>query len=75
MSVARLAVNGVVGVWLRQAPYLLELPARAPMLALVGGFFGSEIGVVSRSGGLIFLLGLGLGSTRGARSLLATQRG
>ncbi len=57
-AVAWLAVNAVVGVWLQFAPYLLKLPHRSPSQRLVGGFSGSEIGLVFAIWGFTFLAGL-----------------
>lgn len=61
-TVAWLAVNAVVGVWLQQAPYLLKLPTRSSTQSLVGGYAGRTIGVVFALWGLTFLLGIALWS-------------
>ncbi len=59
-GVAWLAVNAVVGLWIQQAPFLLSLPARSPDQRLVGGFTGSDVGLVLGVWGLAFLLGIAL---------------
>lgn len=61
-GVAWLAVNGVVGLWIQQAPFLLSLPERSARQALVGGFSGQQIGIAFAAWGLAFLLGIGLWS-------------
>jgi len=61
-TVAWLAVNAVVGVWLQQAPFLLKLSARSPSQTLVGGHSGSTIGVIFAVWGALFLTGIGLWS-------------
>lgn len=59
---AWLAVNAVVGVWVQQAPYLLNLPARSPVQSLVGGYSGTTIGWVFGAWAALFLTGIGLWS-------------
>jgi len=59
---AWLAVNAVVGVWVQQAPYLLNLPARSPAQSLVGGYSGTTIGWVFGAWAALFLTGIGLWS-------------
>jgi len=61
-TVAWLAVNAVVGVWLQQAPFLLKLSTRSTSQTLVGGYNGSTIGVIFAVWGALFLTGIGLWS-------------
>ena len=61
-TVAWLAVNAVVGVWLQQAPFLLKLPLRSTSQTLVGGYSGSTIGVIFAIWGALFLTGIALWS-------------
>jgi len=79
-GVAWLAVNAVVGVWLQQAPYLFKLPGRSPDQMLVGGFSGTQIGVIFAVWGITFMAGLVLWSVAGAdwprrRAMLAALGG
>jgi Major Facilitator Superfamily len=64
---AWLAVNGVVGVWMQQAPYLFTLPAGVSSQRLVGGFSGRESALIFFVWGLVFLAGLGIWSLIGSR--------
>lgn len=59
-GVAWLAVNAVVGLWIQQAPFLLTLPERSVSQALVGGYSGSQVGLVFGAWGLAFLAGIAL---------------
>lgn len=61
-TVAWLAVNAVVGVWLQQAPYLLKLPTRSTTQTLVGGYSATAIGLIFTAWGGLFLLGIALWS-------------
>jgi MFS family permease len=66
-GVAWLAINAVVGLWLQYAPFLLKLPAGTSTQRLVGGYTGSEIGVIFGAFGLVFLTGLAAWSFWGGK--------
>ncbi len=61
-TVAWLAVNAVVGIWLQQAPYLLKLPVRSSEQSLVGGYPAKTIGVIFAAWGVTFLAGIAIWS-------------
>ncbi len=64
-AIAWLAVNAILALWVQYIPYLLRLPLRPQAQHLVGGYSGTEIGVVFSVWGLTFLIGLGLWSWLG----------
>ena len=66
-GVAWLAINAVVGLWLQYAPFLFKLPAGTSTQRLVGGYTGSEIGLIFGAFGLVFLTGLAAWSLWGGR--------